>query len=76
MKSTTVAERKKLKKKLNWGDVARIARLAEVNRRTVERWFNGENNNSVVDSMVRALLKKREDVIRSKIDQIRKSDQL
>lgn len=70
MKSTTAQERKALEKKLIWGDVARIARLAEVNRRTVERWFNCENNNTVVEAMVIALFKKREETIKTKIEQL------
>lgn len=73
MKSTTLAERRALKKKLIWGDVAKIARLAEVNRETVNRWFAGESNNTVVGAMVNALLEKREEIIKSKRDEIIKS---
>lgn len=70
MKSTTAPERAALEKKLIWGDIARIARLAEVNRRTVERWFSYENNNTVVEAMVIALFKKREETIKTKIEQL------
>lgn len=70
MKSTTVKERDSLRKKLIWGDIARIARLAEVNRETVNRWFKGENNNAVVAAMVTAVIETRNKSIQSKIAQL------
>lgn len=70
MKSTTVKQRQALKKKLIWGDIAKIARLAEVNRETVNRWFKGENNNHVVAAYVTGVIEKRNEQIESKIDQL------
>ncbi len=70
MKSTTVKERAVLRKTLIWGDITRVARLAEVNRETVNRWFNGENNNQVVAAMVVAVIETRNKSIKSKIAQL------
>lgn len=70
MKSKTAKERKELEKMLLWGDIARIARLAEVNRKTVERWFNGENNNHKVAAFAQGLIDKRNEKIQSKIEQL------
>lgn len=70
MKSKTLEERQALKKKLNWGDVAKIAKLAEVDRKTVDRWFNGESNNTVISDLVYALFEKRKEKIADKIEQL------
>lgn len=70
MKSTTLQNRQALKKKLIWGDVARIARLAEVNRETVNRWFSGESQNTVVEAMVKAVIEKRNEKIEAKVASI------
>lgn len=70
MKSTTLQTRQSLKKKLIWGDVATIARLAEVNRETVNRWFNGESQNTTVEAMVKAVIETRNKKVESKIDQL------
>ncbi|QAA81377.1 hypothetical protein EI546_06385 [Aequorivita sp. H23M31] len=70
MKSKTVKERKALEEMLIWGDIARIARLAEVNRKTVERWFNGDNNNHKVAAYAKAVIEKRNETIESKIAEL------
>lgn len=70
MESTTVKERQALKKKLIWGDIAKIARLAEVNRETVNRWFIGESNHYAVGKYVIAVIEKRNEKIESKITEL------
>lgn len=56
-------QRAKLAQKLQWGDKSKIAKVARVDRRTVERYFNGESDNVTVDQVAKKLFKQREENI-------------
>jgi hypothetical protein len=67
LSNTNKEKRKALKDKLKWGDIAKIANVANVNRITVERWFNDDNDNKVVQQCVEILISEREKSIAQKI---------
>ncbi|WP_167597659.1 hypothetical protein [Leeuwenhoekiella sp. ZYFB001] len=57
--ANTIEYRKSLKAKLKWGDMTKIAKLAEVDLMTVDRWFKNKTNNAAIEPAANALLEAR-----------------
>ena len=55
----TKKEKQKIKSKLQFGDIARIASMIGKSRSTVNRWFNEERNSTEINEAIDNLLKKR-----------------
>ena len=58
--SDTTDLRKTVKKQLKWGDFRKIAAIADVDPRTVERYFKGENDNTAVKDAADLLIAERQ----------------
>ena len=65
-----VEDRKTLKKLIIRGDITHISNVTNINRQIVNRWFEGRNNNIIVEEAVKALLSKRQKEIQEKINTI------
>lgn len=52
-------KRKELAKYLRWGDKTAIAKLANVERQTVERWIKGDTKTSTVEPYIVEFAKRR-----------------
>lgn len=66
------SNRIKQRKKLKYGDINKIAELSGVSRSTVERYFEGENNNEEIEAIVTTLLSERELKRKERIEQAKK----
>ena len=55
----TKKEKQKIKSKLQFGDIAKIASMIGRSRMTVTRWFNDESNSDEISDAIDTLLKKR-----------------
>lgn len=64
------SKRQSLKKELKWGDIEKISTLADVNRITVERYFEGESDNMTVQECVVKLIDARKTRITNQLKDI------
>lgn len=55
----SIEERQELAKYLRRGDRAKIAKAANIDRQTVERWLKGQVQNSVAEPYIRDWVKTR-----------------
>ena len=54
-------DRQNLKQELKWGDIGKIAKVADTSRSSVERWFNGDYDSTYIESAVKQLIKTRKE---------------
>lgn len=69
----TKAERKKLKARLRFGDLKKIAKAAEVTYVTVNEWFNDRTDNRFIEEAAKALADKRDEQVKKKVAEIKES---
>ena len=73
MNSNTEAKiktRKELKSKLGYGDILKIATIANTERTTVHRWFRGETDNPDIALAVEGLIALKTQIVSDRLKKI------
>lgn len=63
-------QRNKLKKNLEHGAISEIAKIANIDRMTVHRWFANKSHNPVVQKVVVEYIEARDNKITDSLNQI------
>ena len=67
-----IKERKALKSKLGYGDIVKIAALADTERTTVHRWFRGETDNPDIALAVEGLIALKTQIVSDRLKNLAK----
>ncbi len=67
-----IKERKELKSKLGYGDIVKIAALADTERTTVHRWFRGETDNPDIALAVEGLIALKMQIVTDRLKSLAK----
>ncbi|GGG12016.1 hypothetical protein GCM10011344_10860 [Dokdonia pacifica] len=67
-----IKERKELKSKLGYGDIVKIAALADIERTTVHRWFRGETDNPDIALAVEGLIALKMQIVTDRLKSLAK----
>ncbi|WP_299677566.1 hypothetical protein [uncultured Dokdonia sp.] len=65
-----IKERKELKSKLGYGDIVKIAALADTERTTVHRWFKGETDNPDIALAVDGLIALKTQIVSERLKKL------
>ena len=65
-----IKKRKELKSKLGYGDIVKIAALADTERTTVHRWFKGETDNPDIALAVDGLIALKTQIVSERLKKL------